>query len=478
MKILFVGTEVHPFIRTGGLGDVLGSLPEKIAGIGHDVRVVLPKYSAISDEFKNQMRYVKDFTVNVSWRKQYCGIEEIKYKNVIFYFIDNEYYFKRDGNIYGHYDDGERFAFFDRAVLDMLKQINWCPDVINCNDWHTGMIPVLYKLEYIRDDFYKNMKVVFTIHNLLFQGIFSKDMLGELFGYDMTQYDNGRLKFDDCISFMKGAIEYADRITTVSKTYADEIKTSEYGERLDGILRYRANDLVGIVNGIDYEEYNPNTDKFICSNYSIDNIDKKIENKLALQRELALSVDENIPMIAIISRLTSQKGIDLVLSELEYIVQNNVQVVILGTGDKQYEEAFLSFSRRYPSKISTIITFDTALSHRIYAASDMFLMPSKFEPCGLGQLIALRYGSIPIVRETGGLKDTIEPYNEFFKRGNGFSFRNYYSYELMQTVSYALRIYDRKDEWSGIVRNAMNSDNSWDISAIEYLNVYNILMEE
>lgn len=476
MKILFVATEAHPFIRTGGLGDVIGSLPEKIAQIGNDVRVVIPKYSAIKDEFKSKMIHLRNFNVKVGWRNQYCGIEEFKYKNVTFYFVDNEYYFKRDGVIYGHYDDGERFAFFDRAVLEMIKQIEWCPDVMNCNDWHCGMIPTLFKLEYIKDNFYKDMKIVFTIHNLLFQGVYAPEILPELFGYSLEQYENGILKFNDGVSFMKGAVLYSDKITTVSNSYAQEIKTAEYGEKLDGVLRDRSSDLIGIVNGIDYHEYDPETDEFIAQRYCKDEIEKKVENKLAIQKELGLLVDKDIPMIAIISRLTNQKGIDLLMNEAEFLINNNVQLVVLGTGDKQYEDYFKELSNKCSDKVATIITFDTALSHRIYAAADMFLMPSRFEPCRLGQLIALRYGTVPIVRETGGLKDTIEPYNEYAHVGNGFSFKNYYSYELMQTINYALKIYENKEEWSKIVKNAMNSDNSWDISAIEYLNVYNLVM--
>ena len=318
MKILFAATEAHPFIRTGGLGDVIGSLPEKIAQIGNDVRVILPKYSAIKDELKDKMQYIKHFYVKVGWRNQYCGVEMIKYKNVTFYFIDNEYYFKRDGELYGHYDDAERFAFFDRAVLEILKEIDWCPDIINCNDWHCGMIPALFKLEYINDEFYKDMKIVFTIHNILFQGIYSKDILPELFGYSLEQYDNGQLKFDDgCISFMKSGIVYADKITTVSESYSEEIKTSEYGERLEEVLKYRDSDLIGIVNGIDYDEYNPSKDKYISKKYSIKNLENKAINKEAIQKELGLNVSKESPVIALISRLTNQKGIDLIMKEIE-----------------------------------------------------------------------------------------------------------------------------------------------------------------
>lgn len=471
MKILFVATEAYPFIRTGGLGDVMGALPKHLSNFNNDIRVIIPNYSNIKAEYKEKFTYVKNFIVKVGWRNQYCGIKEFKENNVTYYFIDNEYYFKRD-NIYGYFDDGERFAFFDRAVLDSLEQINWMPDIIHCNDWQCGMIPVLQNLEYKFKNFYSNIKTVYAIHNLLFQGIFSPEVLGELFSYDLEQYNNGILKMNNNISFMKGGIHYADKIVTVSDTYAKEIQSSYYGENLDGLLRYRNSDLIGILNGIDYDEYNPKNDRFISENFDINSIKDKKENKLALQKELNLDIDEDIPMIAVISRLTNQKGIDLIKNVEEQILNRNVQLVILGTGDKDYEYHFKYLESKYKGKVSVNILFDTPLSHRIYAGADMFLMPSLFEPCGLGQLIALRYGTIPIVRETGGLKDTIQAYNKYTKVGNGFSFANYSSKELIDTIFRALELYEDKKSWIRLVKQAILSNNSWGKSVNKYIELY------
>lgn len=394
------------------------------------------------------------------------------HNGVTYYALDNEAYFKRD-EVYGFYDDAERFAFFDRAVLEMLRQIDWQPDLIHCNDWQTGMLPVLLKFEYKRNDmFYWKMKCVYSIHNIAFQGVFDPQILSELFGFDMELYNNTCLKFDDGVSYMKGGLYYSDVITTVSNTYAYEIQTPEYGQRLDGVLRERSYALRGITNGIDYDEFNPKTDKFIKKNYSINSIEDKAINKTELQKELGLTVDKNIPMLAMVTRLTSQKGMDLLVNISDKLLQENVQLVILGTGDKHYEEHFKWLDSRYGNKRSANIKFDNGLANKIYAACDMFLMPSLFEPCGLGQLIALRYGSIPIVRETGGLKDTIIAYNEYTGEGNGFSFRNYNSDELYNIIEYALWIYKDKGKWENLIENAMNSDNSWNRSAQIYLDLY------
>lgn len=471
MKVLFVAGEAHPFIKTGGLGDVMGALPQEIKELGVEARVIIPKYKNIKKDILDKLRFIKWFMVYVGWRKQYCGIYEYVHENVKYYLVDNEYYFNRDG-LYGHYDDGERYAFFDRAVLEALKEINWCPDIIHCNDWHTAMIPVLHKLEYRKDDFYKDIKTIFSIHNLLFQGIFSPQVLPDLFGYDFRAFDNGSLEFYGSISFMKGAINYSDKISTVSNTYALEIQTCEYGEKLDGLLRYRSNDLKGIVNGIDYKEYNPKNDKYIYINFSMETIKDKVKNKIALQRELGLPVREDTPMIGIVSRLTSQKGFDLIINIVNNILQNNVQLVLLGTGDYEYEEHFKGLQSMYRDKVSANIKFDNQLAHKIYAASDMFLMPSLFEPCGLGQLIALRYGTVPIVRETGGLKDTILPYNQYNGVGNGFSFTHYDSNDLMYVINYALETYKNKEVWKSLVTQAMNSNNSWRKAAEEYKALY------
>lgn len=474
MNILIVASEAHPFIKTGGLGDVIGALPKALKDLGVDVRVVIPNYRDIKKEIKESLTYIDNFSVNVGWRTQYCGILEYEYDGVQFYLLDNEYYFKR-GGLYGYYDDGEKFAFFDRAVLEFIKHIDWVPDIVHCNDWQTGMIPVLHKLEYIKEEKFKNIKTIFSIHNLFFKGMFSKEVLPELFGYDYEAFNNGSLELYGAVSFLKGAINYADKITTVSKSYAEEIKTPEYGEELDGLLRYRSSVLEGIVNGIDYEEYNPEEDKYIYSKYSIDNIQNKSINKENLQKELGLPVNKDVAMIGLVSRLTHQKGCDLIINILEELLKEEVQVVILGTGDSMYEDGFKSFQNRYPKMVNANIRFSNELAHKIYASSDMFLMPSLFEPCGLGQLIALRYGSVPIVRETGGLKDTVVPYNEYEGTGNGFGFKNYRFDELLNITKYALGIYKDKNKWNSIVRQSMSSDNSWEKSAMEYIRIYDEL---
>ena len=471
MKVLFAASEAHPFIKTGGLGDVMGALPQSLTELGVEARVVIPKYKNIKDELKQNLQFIKWFTVPVGWRNQYCGVFQYKYKDVVYYFIDNEYYFNRDG-LYGYYDDGERFAFFNRAVLEFIKEIDWKPDIINCNDWQTGMVPVLLNLEYKNNEFYSNMKTVFSIHNLLFKGSFVPNVLPELFGYDYMPLTNGSVELNGSVSFLKGGINYSDQITTVSNTYAEEIKTQQYGEGLDGLLRCKSDFLKGIVNGIDYEEFDPEKDNLIFKNFTWDSISDKVENKLSLQKELGLPQRAETPMIGLISRLTHQKGCDLIVSIIDRLLQKDIQFVVLGTGDYWYEETFKNLQYRYPDKVSANIKFDNSLAHKIYAATDMFLMPSLFEPCGLGQLIALRYGSIPIVRETGGLKDTISPYNKYTGIGNGFGFKNFNSNELMQIIEYALTIYDDKDAWNNIIRQAMDSDNSWEKSAMQYKLIY------
>lgn len=475
MKVLFVGSEANPFIKTGGLGDVLGSLPKSLKRLGVDARVVIPKYKNINESLKGKLRFVNWFRVPVGWRNQYCGVFEYEEDGVKYYLLDNEYYFGRDG-LYGYYDDGERFAFFNRAALSFLKLINYQPDIIHCNDWQTGMIPVLHKLEYRKDLFYYNMKTVFSIHNLKFQGVFSKEVLPELFGYDLEPYYNGSLAFDGGVSFMKGGILYSDKISTVSYSYVDEIKTQQYGERLDSVLRQRGYALSGILNGIDYKEFNPETDNLIYHTFNKHSLEDKAINKRELQRELGLPVNDNVAMISMVTRLTNQKGLDLVVDIADRLLQHDVQLVILGTGDYHYENHFKGLAYRYRDKVSANIRFDNRLAHKIYAASDMFLMPSLFEPCGLGQLIALRYGTVPIVRETGGLKDTVHPYNQYTGFGNGFSFRNYNANELLNTIEYALDIFRDKNRWNSIVSQALNSDNSLEKSANDYNEMYKHLM--
>lgn len=471
MKVLFVAAEAHPLIKSGGLGDVAGALPKELARKGVDVRVVIPKYKNISSELKEKLKFTGWFMVNVGWRTQYCGVSEYEWEGVTYYLIDNEHYFYRDV-MYGHYDDGERFAFFDRAVLELIKKINWQPDVIHCNDWQAGMIPVLLNLEYKKDLFYAGIKTVYSIHNILFQGCFNREILPELFGYDYEPYTNDSIKFDKGISFMKGGINYSDLITTVSYSYADEIKTEEYGERLDGLLRCRADSLRGILNGIDYDEFNPAEDKYIFKNYDINNIRDKEINKRELQKELGLYENVGTPIIGMVTRLTSQKGLDLLINVADRLLQQDVQLVIVGTGDKHFEDHLNWLSYRYGGKVSANIRFDNALAHKVYAGCDMFLMPSLFEPCGLGQLISLRYGTVPIVRETGGLKDTVTAYNQYDGSGNGFSFSNFDAEEMLNIIQYAIGIYYDKNQWDRIVKQAMNSDNSWSKSAEMYLNMY------
>ncbi|WP_195266914.1 MULTISPECIES: glycogen synthase GlgA [unclassified Clostridium] len=471
MRVLMVASEAHPFIKTGGLGDVMGALPQALNKENVEVKVILPKYKNISSKYINNLEFIKYFYVNVGWRKQYCGLFRYIYNGVEYYFIDNEYYFKRD-NLYGYYDDAERFIFFDKAVLEFINEMNWRPDIIHCNDWQTGMVPVIYRLEYEKRNMYRNIKTFFSIHNLLFQGTFSPEILPELLGYNYEAYFNRSIELHGGVSFMKGGINYSDQVTTVSNTYAQEIQTSQYGERLEGLLRHRSYALKGILNGIDYDEYNPETDQYIYKNYSLGNIYDKKVNKECLQRELGLPINGDIPIIGMVSRLTHQKGCDLIINSLDRLLQKNIQVVILGTGDRAYEETLRKFNYIYHDKVSVNIKFSNELAHKIYAGSDFFLMPSLFEPCGLGQLIALRYGTIPIVRETGGLKDTVIPYNQYTGLGNGFGFRNYNCHELTHVSEYALNVYNNKQIWNSLIRQAMKSDNSWEKSAREYKKLY------
>ncbi len=473
-KVLFVASESDPFIKTGGLGDIAYSLSKYLNKEGVETSVVIPKYKLIPEVILDDFEFIKSFTVPIGWRNQYCGILKAKVDGIIFYLIDNEYYFKREG-IYGYFDEAERFSFFDRAVLMMLKEIDYKPDIIHCNDWQTGMIPVLLKTQYIQDLFYKDIKVLFSIHNLLYQGIFSREILTELLNLPLELYDNGSVEFYGGVSFMKGGIIFSDKISTVSKTYAEEIQTPYYGEKLDGLLRWRKDDLSGIENGIDYDFYNPETDKFIYRTYGINSIDKKVENKIKLQQELGLMVNRNIPMLAMVTRLVRQKGLDLLISIMDKLMQMNIQIVILGSGDRIYEEHFSNLKIYYPNKVTTIIKFDNELAHKIYAASDIFLMPSLSEPCGLGQMIALKYGTIPIVRETGGLKDSVIPYNKYTDEGTGFSFSYYNAQDMHHVIESALQLYYNKENWAKLMIRAMNSDNSWKKSAKEYVKLYDTL---
>jgi starch synthase len=472
MKILFVASEAHPFMKTGGLGDVAYALPKALRKLGIDVRVIIPKYYDIKEEFKNKMLTLSTFNVPVGWRNQYGGLQYLEYDGIPFYFIDNEYYFKRPSS-YGFQDDGERFSFFCRAVLEGINHmIDFTPDIIHLNDWHSGMIVPIMKEHFNHNPRFYNIKTIFTIHNLQYQGVFSKEVLGDLLSLSEDYYTEDKVKYYDGVSFMKGGLNFADKITTVSNSYAEEIKTPFYGEGLHGILQVRGSDLSGIVNGIDTELFDPVTDKELFQNYDYSDLSGKLQNKTELQKSLNLPVDENIPMIGMVTRLAGQKGLDLIAQIIEELLQLNLQVVILGTGDKKYEDMLRYYSGISPNKLSSNITFNNTLAKRIYAASDLFLMPSLFEPCGIGQLLALRYGSLPIVRETGGLKDTVVSYNEYTNIGNGFSFGDYNAHDMLYTIKRALNFYENKNLWNNIVTSAMMEDNSWKGSAEQYKTLY------
>ncbi|HHW70311.1 MAG TPA: glycogen synthase GlgA [Clostridiales bacterium] len=468
-------SEGAPFIKTGGLGEVIGSLPKALREENIDVRVVLPKYMAIPAEYRDDIQYLKYIYVDVGWRHQYCGIEKYILDGLPVYFIDNEYYFGRD-MIYGYDDDEpERYAFYCRAVLEILPHIDFMPDIIHCHDWQTGMIPVFLKANYMQDEFYRGIGTIFTIHNLKYQGIFSKDIMKELLGLDEEYYTSDKLEFYGGVSFMKGGLTYSDIISTVSPTYAQEIQTPFLGQKLDGLLRARRSELFGILNGIDYDVYNPAEDPLIYANYDSRDLRGKLEGKLKLQKRLGLPVREDVPIIAIITRLVSQKGLDLIESVLEEILAMDIQMIVMGDGEPHYEWLFRDGSHRYPHKLSANIYYENELAHKIYAGADMFLMPSLFEPCGLAQLFSLRYGTIPIVRETGGLKDTVQSYNEFTGEGNGFSFTDYNAHDMLYTIRRAIEYYYKEDIWDMLIRRGMTGDYSWKRSASKYIELYNML---
>ena len=477
MNVLFAVSEAFPFAKSGGLADVAYSLPKALRKLGVDIRVIMPKYADISPDFSTKMKHLCHFTVPVGWRNQYCGIEYLNLDGVPFYFIDNEYYFKRPG-YYGYYDDGERFSFFSRAVCEAVYHLDFDVDIIHVNDWHTSIIPVLLKAHYMHSEKHRKIKTVLTIHNLKYQGIFPKEVMHDLLSLPDEYFDENRLKFYDAISFLKGGIIYSDKVVTVSKTYANEIRTLSYGEGLHGLLSGIGEKLTGIVNGIDYEVYNPATDKFIFVNYDANTfVERKKENKFRLQQMLNLPVSDEIVLIGMVSRLTKEKGIDLIERILSRLLTLPVQLVILGAGDYHYEQMFKHYAAAYPSEVSANICYSEELARKIYAGSDMYLMPSLVEPCGISQLIAMRYGSVPIVRETGGLKDTVKPYNQFTGEGWGFSFANYDRAELFAIIKYALSIYSDKAQWRSIVYQAMTRDNSWNASAVEYNKVYSQLLK-
>ncbi len=476
IKVLFAASEVVPFAKTGGLADVAGSLPKCLRKLGVDVRVVMPKYRSIPCEYVEKMEYLGYIYVDISWRHQYCGIFRLVHEGVVLYFIDNEYYFKREG-LYGSPDEAEQFTFFSKAIIEMLPAIDFKPDIVHLNDWQTAIASTLLKTHYSNDSFYRSIKTILTIHNLKYQGVFPKSVLSDLLSLGWEHFTPYGLEFYDQVNFLKAGIVYSDIINTVSRTYAQEIKNDFFGEQLqDSILR-RSNDLYGIVNGIDYENNNPATDKRIYANYDLAHIHNKYTNKEKLQETLGLPIRKDVPLIGIITRLVAQKGLDLIQFVLDDILSLDIQLVVLGSGEAVYEEMFKKSALTYPDKVSANITYDSILAQRIYAGSDMFLMPSLFEPCGLGQLFSLRYGSIPIVRETGGLNDTVDSYNQYTKTGNGFSFSNYNSHDMLYTIKRAIHFYHDKFAWDSLIKNAMTQDFSWDKSAGEYIDLYKKLLD-
>ncbi|MCR5586675.1 MAG: glycogen synthase GlgA [Lachnospiraceae bacterium] len=473
-KILFVASECVPFIKTGGLADVVGSLPKYFNKEEFDCRVMIPNYACIPKEWKDKMTYRTNFYMDLAWRSQYVGIMEMEYEGVTFYFIDNEFYFagfQPYGNIH---EDIEKFAFFCKAALSSLPSLDFRPDIIHCHDWQTGLIPVYIKDVFRQNPFYDNIKTIMTIHNLKFQGIWDKKKVIDITGLNEYYFSPDKLEAYGDANYLKGGIVYSDMVTTVSEQYAEEIKMPFYGEHLDGLMRARSNNLVGIVNGLDYNEYNPETDPMIFQRYNASNFRKeKIKNKRGLQKELGLEENDKVFMIGIVSRLTDQKGFDLIDYVIEEICEPGTQLVVLGTGEERYENLFRHFEWKYHDRVSANIFYSNERSHKIYAACDAFLMPSLFEPCGLSQLMSLRYGTVPIVRETGGLKDTVEPYNEYESKGTGFSFMNYNAHEMLHTIRYAKDVfYNRKREWNKIVDRGMAQDFSWGNSARKYEELY------
>jgi len=474
MKILFVTSEAAPFARSGGLGDVAGALPQAFNKAGNDCRVIMPFYKdEINADFQHNFRYVASTYVDLSWRRQYCGIFEAVYGGVTYYLIDNEYYFKRRG-LYGHFDDGERFAFFSKAVLEVLPLIDFFPDVLHANDWHTALTPVFLDVFYRFSEEYQHIKTVFTIHNIEFQGKYGDSLIGDILG--LPDWARSIVMNGDCVNFMKGGIEASNAVTTVSETYAGEILDPFYSYGLDGILSQRRFKLHGVVNGIDQKEYDPKHDKRLFAQYGVKDFAKgKAENKKALCEMINLGFDENRPLVAMVTRLTEQKGLDLLLARIDQLMQSDLQIIILGKGDWKYESKLQELQNRYYGKLKVIINFSTDIANKIYAGSDMFLMPSKFEPCGLSQMIAMRYGTIPIVRRTGGLNDTVIGFNPAELTGNGFTFYSFNADDMCDAIYRAVGTYHNKREWISLIANAMSADFSWKASASKYLELYDRL---
>lgn len=473
INVLFVSSEAVPFAKSGGLADVAGTLPQKLDKSEVDIRLIMPKYGCIPQEYVEKMQFIKAIEIPLGWRRQYCGIFELEHEGIKVYFIDNEFYFKSD-KLYSYiHEDIEKFGFFCKAALSVLPDLGFRPDIIHVNDWQSAAIPVLLNAQFQDNPFYRGIKTIMTIHNLRYQGIWDKRALTDVFGIDMSYFTSDKLEYNGDLNMLKGGIVYSDVITTVSDTYAKEIQTPEYGEGLDGLLRARSRQLIGILNGISYEHYNPSTDEYIYKRYNRrDFASGKRANKAALQKDLGLAQNSSAFMIGIVSRLTSQKGLDLIAQIIAELEKRDIQLVVLGTGDNHYENMFRWYAKNHADKFSANICFDNALAHKIYAACDAFLMPSQFEPCGLSQIISLKYGTLPIVRETGGLKDTVEAYNEYTGEGNGFSFAPYNSSDLLTVIDYAMSVFHDKAAWQGIMRNAMRSDFSWNVSANKYLELY------
>ena len=466
MKVLFASSEAYPFAMSGGLADVAGALPKALRKRLVGCRIVMPLYSCISDELREKMSFICSITVSVAWRRQYCGIFEAHMDGVIYYFIDNQYYFKRDG-LYGHYDDAERFAFFSRAVLDIIPHIGFTPDIIHCNDWQTAMVPVYLNTMYRDNDIYRNIKTVFTIHNIQYQGKYGHELTGDVLG--LPYESESLVEYDGCVNLMKGAIQCADKVTTVSPTYSREILEPYYSNGLDNILKQFTYKLTGIVNGIDYDVYNPETDNLIYKNYSVDELKNKAYNKKMLLKEMGLP-ETDAPVIGIVTRLVKHKGLDLVKCVFEELLKADLKFVILGSGEWEFETFFHNAAQNHPDKVALKLGFNPQLAHKIYAGADIFLMPSQTEPCGLAQMVALRYGTVPIVRETGGLNDTVSDSGD--GEGNGFTFKNYNAHDMENTVWRALAGYDDKAGWDILRKRCMRCDNSWGVSANAYIRLY------
>ncbi len=479
MKILFTSSECVPFVKTGGLADVVGSLATVLAREGHDVRVVLPMYTAIEFSWQQKMEQLLHFDVQLGWRRQYCGVMTLKHDGVTYYFLDNKYYFGRP-YVYGlGGDEYERFSFFCRAILNFLPLIDFQPDIIHAHDWQSGMVPALLKIQYHHLPFYAAIRTVFTIHNLQYQGIFGIKEVQDVMGLGDGLWSADKLEFSGCANFMKAGLVYTDIITTVSPSYAEEITTAYYGERLDGLIRARKGELYGVLNGIDTDLYNPETDKLIAKTYTKDTLDLKLANKKALQKELALEAKPDTPLIAMVGRLSNQKGLDLVDCVLSDIMAEDLQLAVLGMGDSRYTNLFSWAETKYRGKLAARFAMDSVLAHKMYAGADFFLMPSLFEPCGLSQMIAMRYGSVPIVRETGGLRDTVLSYNEDSKKGNGFSFLNYNAHDMLSVIRRALDFYKNKKEILHTLRvRGMEGDYTWTHSAREYVGLYQKLLKK